>query len=246
MRIIRKSIQGVANRLGYRIVKDADVVMHTQADHIIKRYRPYTRQSEERIYALYQSVQYLIKAGIPGAFVECGVLKGGSAMIMAHALKELHVDDRDIYLYDTFAGMSEPTNHDRRIQDRSDSRRTWKSHQKRGHNEWSYASREVVEENMRLTGYPLERFIFVEGKVEETVPRHAPKRIALLRLDTDWYESTRHELIHFFPLLSKGGVLIIDDYGTYSGCKKAVDEYFAKKPALLQRIDHTGRLIIKT
>ena len=79
---------------------------------------------------------------------------------------------------------------------------------------------------MASTGYPPDRVRYVKGPVERTIPDRLPGGpIALLRLDTDWYESTRHELLHLFPLLSPGGVLIIDDYGHWSGARKAVDEY---------------------
>src|SRR3546814_12950692 len=88
---------------------------------------------------------------------------------------------------------------------------------------------------------------FVEGKVEETVPEHTPDTIALLRLDTDWYSSTKHELHHLYPRLAQGGVLIIDDYGHWAGCRRAVDEYLLniKPTPLLCRIDYTGRICIK-
>ena len=103
---------------------------------------------------------------------------------------------------------------------------------------------EVAAPTCAATGYPAERLHFVEGKVEDTIPEQAPERIALLRLDTDWYESTRHELEHLYPRLSPGGVLIIDDYGHWEGARQAVDEYF-KGEVYLHRIDYTGRLAIK-
>jgi hypothetical protein len=100
---------------------------------------------------------------------------------------------------------------------------------------------------MALSGYDAARLRFVKGKVEDTVPAQAPARIAILRLDTDWYESTRHELEHLDPRLSPGGVLIIDDYGHWAGCRQAVDEYFASRKlhALLNRVDYTGRIAVK-
>ena len=98
---------------------------------------------------------------------------------------------------------------------------------------------------MGSTGYPPEWVAYVEGLVEETITRSAPTRIALLRLDTDWYESTHHELVHLYPQLERGGVLIVDDYGHFAGARKAVDEYFADDPILLSRIDYTGRMAVK-
>jgi hypothetical protein len=105
-------------------------------------------------------------------------------------------------------------------------------------NEWCVAGVQSVRKNVLSTGYPEEKLHLVQGKVEDTLPAAAPERIALLRLDTDWYESTRHELVHLYPRLVPNGVLIIDDYGDWVGAKEAVDEF-------LSRMDNTGRLIIK-
>ena len=104
--------------------------------------------------------------------------------------------------------------------------------------DWCFASLDEVKQNVIKTGYNTEKLHFIKGKVENTLPKYAPKQIALLRLDTDWYESTKHELIHLFPRLVSGGVLILDDYGYWAGAKKAVDEYFSqtKIQILLNRI----------
>jgi hypothetical protein len=114
-------------------------------------------------------------------------------------------------------------------------------------NKWPVSLTEV-KENMDSTGYAgVKRY--VKGKVEDMLQRkgHTPARISLLRLDTDWYESTLHELTHLYPLLVSGGVLIIDDYGHWQGARKAVDEYFAGLGVfpMLNRIDYTGRIMIK-
>ena len=86
----------------------------------------------------------------------------------------------------------------------------------------------------------------IEGKVEETIPGQAPGAISLLRLDTDWYESTAHELKYMYPALSAGGVLIIDDYGHWRGSREATDEYFSSHSrVLLNRLDYSGRIAIK-
>ena len=93
----------------------------------------------------------------------------------------------------------------------------------------------------------IKNIIYIKGKVEETIPEIIPGKISLLRLDTDWYESTLHNLNHLFPLLSKGGILILDDYGHWQGARKAVDEYLEKNNVkiLLNRIDYTGRIAVK-
>lgn len=107
-----------------------------------------------------------------------------------------------------------------------------------------YSPIEEVKANMLQTGYPAANIVWVKGKVEETIPATIPAQIALLRLDTDWYESTRHELQHLYPLLSSKGVLLIDDYGAWQGARKATDEFFGNR-VYLHRIDWTGRLLIK-
>ncbi len=112
---------------------------------------------------------------------------------------------------------------------------------------WCIASLQEVRHNMQATGYPSGQIHYIEGRVEETIPAQIPDSIALLRLDTDWYESTRHELEHLYPRLVEGGVLVLDDYGHWQGARQAVDEYFAQaghRP-LLQRIDYSGRLAVK-
>ena len=153
---------------------------------------------------------------------------------------------RNIYLYDTFAGMSKPSKKDKRMFDSLDFMEIWKKKQRKEHNELSFSPLSEVRENMLSTKYPEKNLIFVEGKVEDTIPNKIPSKIALLRLDTDWYESTCHELKHLYPLLSHRGILIIDDYGYCKGSKEAVDEYFKNgNPILLNRIDIAGRLGIK-
>ena len=104
-----------------------------------------------------------------------------------------------------------------------------------------------MKANLASTGYPEDRLIYVKGVVEETIPEVAPDRIALLRLDTDWYRSTRHELDHLYPRLTTGGFLIIDDYGAYAGARQATDEYFAEKGnrPYLNRIDTAARIAVK-
>jgi O-methyltransferase len=104
-----------------------------------------------------------------------------------------------------------------------------------------------VKETIERTGYPSSLLIYVKGLIEETVPAEAPERIALLRLDTNFYASTRHELEHLYPRLSTGGVLILDDYGGQVGSRRATDEYFAKlnPRVLLMRIDENVRALVK-
>ena len=249
LNIPKKIIQKSVNLIGYQIIKsttDPVVDKDERFKRIYNQCKKYTMTSKERMYSLYKSVEYIIKADIPGDFVECGVWRGGSTMLIAFTLLELNITNRKIYLYDTFKGMTQPTEYDYKMANSKISASDkWKKKQKKDHNRWCFASLSEVKNNMALTKYPKNNLIFIKGKVEETIPKTTPSKIALLRLDTDWYESTKHELIHLFPLFLKNGILIIDDYGCWAGSKKAVDEYFSNKKILLNRIDDTGRIGIK-
>ena len=168
-------------------------------------------------------------------------------MAAVRALRDAGEQSRDLYLYDTYEGMSAPTDRDVDPDGRTASALMQEQDVRVADSVWCYASLEEVRANLRGTGYDPNRMHFVRGKVEETIPGSIPERIAVLRLDTDWYESTRHELVHLFPRLVAGGVLIIDDYGHWAGCRQAVDEYFAAHDVrlLLHRVDYSGRIAVK-
>ena len=218
-----------------------------EAIDIIQTVQPYTMTSIERIFALIQAVRYIVQANIPGDIVECGVWRGGSMMAVAHTLRRLGKEQANLYLFDTYEGMTKPDATD--VDYAGQPALVEFEVTKRGDDSssWCYAPLEEVRQNMASTGYDMSRVKFIKGKVEETLPGSAPDRISLLRLDTDWYESTRHELTHLFPRLSTGGVLIVDDYGYWQGHRKAIDEYLAEHGfnLLLNRIDFTGRIAIK-
>lgn len=204
--------------------------------------KPYTMTSVERLYSVYKSAEYIAINKIPGDFVECGVWKGGCAMAAALTFKKFGDTQRKIYLYDTYEGMSKPTAKDVKYTGtRAD--KQWKESQLASGNAWCYSSLDEVKKNIALTKYPENNFIFVKGKVEDTIPKVSPENICILRLDTDWYESTKHGLVHLFPKLSQGGVLLLDDYGHWKGAKEATDEYIKEYnvPILLDRVDYTGR-----
>ncbi len=234
--------------LGWKIVRkdrlkfinNSDIQQDKQFLAIYRQIEKYTLVPFERCYALYQAVQYIIRNNIQGDFAECGVWRGGSCMLIARTLQASGITNRKIYLYDTFAGMPEPGPHDGETE-----KDEWQRLQATP-GRMCFAPIEDVKSNLASTGYPAGNFILVKGKVEETIPGTVPAAISLLRLDTDWYESTRHELLHLYPLLVKSGVLIVDDYGAWQGARKAVDEYFSAFPAVfLGRIDYTGRIVIK-
>jgi len=210
---------------------------------IIDSVRSRTVTSPERLHALCEAVGYLVHNHVPGAFVECGVWRGGSAMAMALKLLRLDSTDRDLYLFDTFKGMTAPASRDVDLRGRSaQSGRT--ARRKSGH--WLEAPLDDVQDGMRSTGYPEDLIHYVVGDVDETIPKHSPEEIALLRLDTDWYSSTAHEMRSLYPHLTPGAVVMIDDYGHWRGARHAVDEYMQTlefRP-LLVRVDYTCRLFI--
>jgi O-methyltransferase len=212
------------------------------------RVAPFTMTPASRVVELCAAVVYLERYAVDGAFVECGVARGGSVMAMALALQHGGSRSRDIYAFDTFEGQPKPSGKDAdlfrpewSIEDQ------WKASQEGQSDPISrfYAPLERVQQAVESTDYPPSLLHFVKGPVEDTVPSDAPEQIALLRLDTDWYESTRHELEHLYPRLAVGGVLIVDDYGQYAGARQAVDEYFADRRILLNRIDESARIGVK-
>jgi hypothetical protein len=169
-------------------------------------------------------------------------------MLMAYTLLARGCTNRTIWLYDTFDGVSPPGDED--VQEMSGRpARDILNERPRSQDDpfWGIAPRDLVERNLRRTGYPMHRFRFIQGDVLKTLPAEAPAVLSLLRLDTDWYESTKHELEQLYPRLSPGGVLIVDDYGYWRGARKATDEYFQTINArpLLNRIDYTGRICVK-
>jgi O-methyltransferase len=213
------------------------------------RVRGYTLTTPANIAALCDSIRYLVEHRVPGAIVECGVWRGGSMMAAALTLARRGDTERDIYLFDTFAGPPPESVEDSASPYASASRT--RSLLRRASGAEPYLPGRTNEEEVRRalegTGYPRERIHLVPGAVEDTLPSGAPEHIALLRLDTDLYSSTRHELEHLYPRLAEGGVLIIDDYGHYPGARRAVDEYFAAngERVLLGRIDYSARLVVK-
>jgi len=209
-----------------------------------------TMTSPERILALCEAVEYIQQQQIEGDVVECGVWKGGSMAAVARTLNRMQNTDRLLWLFDTFEGMSAPTEDDVDYLGQPADQLLDNAPQSQAElreSIWCRCSLDGVRDTMQQTGYPSDQFRFVKGKVEQTLTETIPEKIALLRLDTDWYESTRIEMEVLFPRLVPGGVLIIDDYGHWQGCRKAIDEYIANNHVniFLHRVDYTGRLGIK-
>ncbi|WP_353510045.1 TylF/MycF/NovP-related O-methyltransferase [Intrasporangium sp.] len=215
------------------------------AQATIREVKPWTMTSPEKLNALILSVRHVVKHDIPGAVVECGVWRGGSMQAAARTLMEAGDTSRGLYLFDTFEGMSAPTDKDRRRHDGASAADLLHSSPKES-GVWAVATLDHVQSGMARIGYPEERVHYVQGMVEDTIPERAPEQISILRLDTDWYESTKHELNHLYPRLSSGGVLLLDDYGWWEGAKTAVDEWLEKtgERLLLLRMAE-GRVAVK-
>ncbi|MHA1528993.1 MAG: TylF/MycF/NovP-related O-methyltransferase [Alphaproteobacteria bacterium] len=251
--MLKRAIRFAFRKLGFDLVRCNEAGIYFPPDFedrhrtIVERVKSYTVTSNERIYALIEAVRHILANDIPGDFVECGVYKGGSMMTIALALLSEQVSNRELYLFDTFEGMPKPDERDLyfngvpAIGDFNRMRLTDHS------SKWLNAPQEAVRQAMSLTGYPDARIHYVKGLVEDTIPTQAPRSIALLRLDTDWYQSTKHEIDHLYQRVSPDGIVIIDDYGHFRGSRQAVDEFFqnSDNPPFLHRIDYSGRLIIK-
>jgi O-methyltransferase len=253
---MKKLIKYFLNFLGYKIIKknsidEYSIDLNEDENQLIKIAKKFSMTNEERMAALTKAIQYIIENNIEGDFVECGVWKGGNLILMQNLLELHKIDNKKIYGYDTFEGMSEPNKFDINIDNEEalellDKEKKIENNDKK--NIWCYSGYEYVlksfNENTNINYLNL-----VKGDVAFTLKKkeNLPKKISLLRLDTDFYESTKIELEELYPLLSKNGILIIDDYGHWKGARKAVDEYFRKKKLfpLLNKVDYSCRLMIK-
>jgi len=268
--MIKRILKSAADSLGYTIERKRPTAAVSASEPPVKPFKEfphdftlqereiwrsvehYTMTSKERVVSLIRAVQYLERYRIPGAFVECGVWRGGSMMAVARTLLANGSIDRELFLFDTFSGMPEAADADMDLFGRSGTAllaelRKLPPEGQAENNIVAHCPIEAVRANLISTGYPRDKLHFIEGAVESTIPRYAPERIGLLRLDTDWYESTRHELVHLFPRLSSHGILVIDDYGHWRGARLAVDEFFEqnRETIFLNRIDYTGRIAVR-
>ncbi|MFB8270161.1 TylF/MycF/NovP-related O-methyltransferase [Streptomyces sp. NPDC055955] len=215
-----------------------------EAKDTIRAVKPYTMTSPERLNAFILATRHIVRHDIPGDIVECGVWRGGSMQACAKALLSQGDTGRDLYLFDTYEGMTPPTEEDLRRDGKSAEELL--AAQGKDRPIWAVATLDDVKSGFRSVPYPEERLHFVQGKVEDTVPEQAPEQISILRLDTDWYASTKHELDHLYDRLVPGGILLIDDYGYWQGSRQAVDEFLERtgERLLLLRMDE-GRIAVK-
>lgn len=248
-KVLKKSLAQVGVKLNQPVRESIFPVECSQAEiALIKRVRDnrLTMGSFERLFATTLACKHIAANKIDGDFVECGVWRGGHSILAASLFKLLGHPGR-IYMFDTFQGMVEPTSEDVELLSHVSASEKFDelTNRKDG---WCLASLEDVRANCQSLGVA-DRVTFIEGDVGVTLDdvSRLPDRIAILRLDTDWYESTKKELEVLYPRLVPGGILIVDDYGHWAGSKQAVDEYFEKhgNRPFLQYNDYTGRCGIK-
>ena len=189
------------------------------------------------------AVNYIIKNNIEGDFIECGVLKGSNEIIMIKELQKNN-QEKNIWMYDTFDGMTSPSEFDWIRNDKNsfhkndtdvmmnneECKNFFKEQQKDGYNKWCYCSLDKVKKTLSQFNYNENLLHYIKGNVCQTLldEKNLPNKISLLRLDTDFYDSSKVELEVLYPRLVKGGVLILDDYYLWEGQRKATDDYFEK------------------
>ena len=200
---------------------------------IIRSARPFTMTSNQSICALVMATKHIDECLIAGDIVECGVWAGGS--IIASKLAQDKTFHRNFWLFDTFEGMTKPT-----IEDGVVAQKVFDLETKNGKDSnWLKISKEVVQKNIIDTTGDDNFCNYISGPIEETLisqKASLPNQIAILRIDTDWHDSTMAALENLFQLVVPGGVVILDDYGFWEGSRLAAENFFKKqsfKPFLI-------------
>lgn len=249
--VLRQFISKKLINLGHKLSPTANDVgwlipdTSPQDRHMIAVASKYSSTSPVAQWAFIQALNYVDCNQVPGDIVECGVWKGGN-LILAALVRQRLGFDREIWGYDTFEGMTRPTRNDIKPGFGVDALAKFEQRNKGDIVDWCYVPLHEVERNYRSAVGDL-NVRLIKGPVQDTlcVESNLPRSIAVLRLDTDFYESTKVELEILYPRLSAGGVLIVDDYGVWAGSRKAVDEYFSGRPPWLHYVNRGVRLAVK-
>ena len=245
--IINKIIKFFLKKFNLVLInQDQLIVELTKEDEkLISLVSKYTMTPKIRIYNLLQSLKDLEQRNIKGDYVECGVWKGGNILLFKKFMEDKKNIRKKIYAYDTFEGMTVPDENDFNLKTKQKAEDLLLASDKKS-NLTGICKLDDVKKNIS-THSNLDSIIFVKGDVENTleIDQNLPEKICLLRLDTDWYRSTKKELEKLYNRVSVGGIIIIDDYGHWSGSKKAVDEFFSDKYVWMHYVDYACRLIIK-
>lgn len=273
MMYLKKYIRPLINATGFDLVRYRSPIeanlkidehlgyeLETEASACIQIVKNNTMLSKRKLVTLYQQVVYCEKNNVQGDFVECGVWKGGAVGLMALAnLNTAAHRKRHLHLFDAFQEICEP---DVDFDGERAVREVMEMTGRIGHDQGRLQSLTGVydklggpgtlDENKNLLeniiSYPTEFIHYHKGWFQNTIPTDHQdiEKIAILRLDGDWYASTKVCLDYLFDKVVKGGVVIVDDYGTYDGCKRAVDEFLAARSLtfFFHSIDSDARYII--
>src|SRR5579871_3514014 len=198
-----------------------------------------------RLDNLEQAIRDVVGRGVPGDFIETGVWRGGATIFMRAMLRVLGVNDRSVWVADSFEGLPEPDaeRFPREAESyRSAAMTTYYKHLAVGLDE--------VKRNFAAYGQLDDQVKFLKGWFKDTLPGAPVERLAILRLDGDYYESTWDALTNLYGRLSTGGYVIVDDYGedAWTYCRRAVDD-FRREHAItdaLVRVDRPCSYWIKT
>jgi O-methyltransferase len=189
--------------------------------------------SPERLRGLRALAADVAQRNLTGDVAECGVYRGGSAAVLADQL--LHRSPTTaMWLFDAFDGMPKPG--------AEDPAEAWTEVGR-------YASSEgAVRETFAAARVPFDRVHIVAGRFEETLPRFAPPPLVFLHVDCDWYASVKLCLSTLYDAVVTGGIVVIDDFGHWEGCRRAVEQFFAERgiqPTLIA-IDYTSHYFVKS
>ncbi|GAC1404449.1 MAG: hypothetical protein NVSMB56_19020 [Pyrinomonadaceae bacterium] len=197
----------------------------------LQRIRSYSMSDIRLLEELNTLAHDVIAQKVVGDFVECGVCNGGSAAAVACALRDT---DRRLWLYDSFQGLPEPIECDGGLAREFVGK--------------CLGAEENVREALRLSEFPEERYTIRKGWFHETFPlRPLPDAVAILHIDADWYDSVMLTLNTFYDLVPDGGVIILDDFGHWEGCREAFYDFVAERKIkpLLERFGHTQAFWVK-
>lgn len=175
--------------------------------------RPITLLTKGQLDLVEQSLLSVIERGVPGDFIEAGIWRGGVIILMRALMRVHRISDRRIFAADSFAGIPKNT---RALNDPVDG---WRDR-------WA-ASLEEVKGSIERFGLLDDRIEFVPGFFADTLPKFTDEKFALMRLDSDSYDSVEESLVYLYPRLASGGIIIIDDWHLV-GCKAAVENYRAR------------------
>jgi O-methyltransferase len=247
IKMIKLGINRILRKLtGYQLSKPynlhLDHKLRNDERSIIQEVSARTMTNTNSLVNLISATKYLDASEIEGAFVECGVWRGGSALAFCLTSLKSGAQLRPIYLFDTFEGFVKTGDQDFQLSDGIQAKKLFDIDK----NYVCEASLEDVRNGFEAIDYPKQLVNYMVGDITLTDVRLLPQKIALLRLDTDYYESTKWELENLYPLLQTGGILIVDDYDHWNGSRKACDEYFDKigTPNFLVHMEN-GRIMIK-